>query len=122
MFVVDNIEQVDTFNEKMESNGYSAKGENGVHNRRYFVKLHPDKSGNHTHHVHIYQKGHQDITDQLMFRDYLRTDRESFIVYEKIKRKASEKYRNSPLEYTDAKTDCVMTIMDKAKAYFSNIN
>lgn len=119
MIVVGNIETVDVFNEKMEANGYTVRGENGTPGRRYFQKLHPDKSGNHTHHVHIYQKGNQTMCDELMFRDYVRTDREAFMEYTNVKIEASRKYRNSPLDYTDAKTCCVNRIMDKAKAYFA---
>lgn len=120
MIVVEDIELIDTFNQKMEANGYIVRGENGIPGRRYFVKLHPDKSGNHTHHVHIFQKGDQNITDQLMFRDYLRIAKEAFTEYEKVKKEASVKHRHSPLDYTDAKTRCVVMIMAKARAYFLN--
>jgi len=44
------------------------RGENGIEGRRYFVKFTPDNSGNHTHHIHIYQKGNTHISDELMFR------------------------------------------------------
>ena len=121
MIVVDNIESVDAFNEIMMLNGYNAKGENGIPGRRYFQKLNPDKSGNHTHHVHIYQNGNQHISDELMFRDYLRIDQEAFRTYLEVKKAASAKYRTSPLEYQDAKAPCILSILGKAKAYFASI-
>jgi GrpB-like predicted nucleotidyltransferase (UPF0157 family) len=120
MIIVDDINKIDAYNDVMESHGYSVKGENGIIGRRYFVKLSPDNSGNHTYHIHVYERGNQHITDELMFRDYLRIDNEALKEYEKIKVEASLKFRFNPKEYTDAKHDCVMRIMDKAKSYFVN--
>ena len=114
MIVVDDIDQIDRYDELMERKGYSARGENGIVGRRYYVKLDPDNSGNHTHHIHIYQKGNSHISEELMFRDYLRQDRQSFKEYEQIKLEASLKYRHSPKDYVEAKSDCIMRIMDKS--------
>ncbi len=119
MIVVANIETVDAFTEKMRMNGYHAKGENGIPGRRYFQKLNPDKSGNHTHHVHVYQKGNPHISDELMFRDYLRIDIEAFREYFEVKKTASNQYRTSPVEYQDAKAPCIIRILARAKACFA---
>lgn len=118
MIVVDDINEIDKYNCSMERYKYSVRGENGIIGRRYFVKLNQDNSGNHTHHVHIYQKGNAHITDELVFRDYLRIDNKAFAEYEKVKKEAALKYRYSPQEYVDAKHECVMRITDKAKMYF----
>jgi GrpB-like predicted nucleotidyltransferase (UPF0157 family) len=120
MIVVNDINQIDEYNHVMEGHGYSVRGECGIEGRRYFVKLCPDNSGNHTHHIHIYQKGNPHISDELMFRDYLRIDNEAFKEYERIKIEASLKFRYSPREYVDAKYDCIMSIMDKADSYYKN--
>jgi Uncharacterized conserved protein len=120
MIVVNDINQIDKYNNVMEYHGYSVRGENGIEARRYFVKLSPDNSGNHTHHIHIYQKGNSHITDELMFRDYLRIDKEAFKEYERTKIEASLKFRYSPREYVDAKYDCIKSIMDKAILYYKN--
>lgn len=115
MIVVNDINQIDEYNHIMESNGYSVRGENGIEGRRYFVKFTPDNSSNHTHHIHIYQKGNPHISDELMFRDYLRIDNEALKEYERVKIAAALKFRSSPEEYVDAKYDCIMSIVDKAK-------
>lgn len=120
MIVVNDINYIDEYNHIMESNGYSVRGENGIEGRRYFVKFAQDNSGNHTHHIHIYQKGNPHISDELMFRDYLRINNEALKEYERVKIAASLKFRYSPKEYVDAKYDCVMSIMDKAKSYYKN--
>lgn len=120
MVVVNDINHIDEYNHIMESNGYSVRGENGIEGRRYFVKFTQDNSGNHTHHIHIYQKGNPHISDELMFRDYLRINNEALKEYERVKIAASLKFRYSPKEYVNAKYDCVMSIMDKAKSYYKN--
>lgn len=120
MIVVNDINQIDEYNHVMESYGYIARGEKGIEGRRYFVKLSPDNSGNHTHHIHIYQKENLHISDELMFRDYLRIDNKAFKEYERVKIEASLKFRYNPREYVDAKYDCIMSIMDKAKSYYKN--
>lgn len=120
MIIVDDINQVDNYNDIMVRNKYRVRGENGIVGRRYFVKLNPDNSGNHTYHIHVYQKGNKHIAEELMFRDYLLIDNEAFQEYEKVKIDASFKFRNSPGEYVDAKYDCIMRIMEKAKSYYKN--
>lgn len=120
MIVVNDIKQIDEYNHDMEYHGYSVRGENGIEGRRYFVKLSSDNSGNHTHHIHIYQKGNSHISDELRFRDYLRIDKEALEEYERIKIEASLKFRYSPREYVDAKYDCIKSIMDKANLYYKN--
>jgi GrpB-like predicted nucleotidyltransferase (UPF0157 family) len=71
LIVINDINHIDEYNHIMEGSGYSVRGENGIEGRRYFIKFTPDNSGNHTHHIHIYQKGNPHISDELMFRDYL---------------------------------------------------
>jgi len=118
MVVVNKIETVDAYNEDMIAHGYSVRGENGIPRRRYFVRLKEDGE-NHAAHIHIYEKGNPHIIDELMFRDFLSVDNESFREYEKVKYEAAKKFRFSPGEYVEAKDNCVMDIMEKARKYYS---
>lgn len=122
MIVVDDIVQIDAYSSIMEHYGYVARGENGIVGRRYFVKSNTENCDIHTHHLHIYQKGNSHISDELMFRDYLRINNEALKEYERVKKEASIKFHFSPSDYVDAKSDCVIRIMDKAKAYFTKRN
>lgn len=122
LVVIDDIQDVDKFNGKMELNGYTPKGENGISGRRYFFKHLSGDSSKHTHHVHIYQKGQPNIDDELMFRDYLRINKEAVSKYERVKKRAAVEYHDSPDDYTEAKTQCVLKIMQEAKAFYSNQN
>ena len=119
MILVNDIQKVDDLNPKMKKAGYTPKGENGMPGRRYFQHFHEDEE-NHTQHVHVYEKNNSAFKEQLMFRDYLKVDRDAFEQYEEIKIQASKKFRYSPKEYTEAKTDCVNEIMKKARIYYSN--
>ena len=117
MVIVQDITQVDGLNNRMRELGYVARGENGMTGRRYFQMFALD-GVNHTQHIHCYEKENPHVIDELMFRDYLRVDRISFAQYQNIKKEAAEKYRFSPQEYTDYKSECVERIMEKAKAYY----
>lgn len=118
MVIVSDIAKVDDLNPRMERAGYRPKGENGMPGRRYFQKFHSD-GVNHTQHIHCYEKDNPAAVDELMFRDYLRVDPASFEAYRQVKREASAKFRHSPIEYTDFKTECVKAIMKKAKEYYA---
>jgi len=117
MIIVTNINLADDYKAEMIRRGYTPKGENGIEQRRYFVRYKPDGE-NHASHIHVYEKGNPHISDELMFRDFLSLDEESFREYERVKLEAAEKFRFSPGEYTDAKSACVAAIMEKARKYY----
>jgi len=118
MVIVKDVTKVDELVERMKEAGYIPKGEHGISGRRFFKML-ADDGVNHTQHIHCYEKDNQHVVDELMFRDYLKIDKESFVCYKTIKMEASQKFRFSPLEYTEYKTNCVNDIMKKAKLHFA---
>lgn len=118
MVIVTDIQKVDNLNSEMQRAGYVSKGENGISGRRYFQKFHID-AVNHTQHIHCYEKNNQAAINELMFRDYLNINKEAFTAYLNVKMEASKKYRYSPQEYTEFKTNCVNEIMKQAKQYFA---
>lgn len=72
---------------------------------------------NHTQHIHCYKKDNQHVTDELMFRDFLRVDKEAFQIYKNVKKEAAHKFRFSPHEYSDYKSECIYEIMKRAKSF-----
>jgi GrpB-like predicted nucleotidyltransferase (UPF0157 family) len=118
MIIVDDINEIDKYNEVMEDNGYVIRGENGVPGRRYFIRIKSGKSENHTHHIHIYQKNNIYTSEYIIFRDYLKIDKEALKMYESVKKDLAIKYRYSPAEYTNGKTECVNRIIEKARLFF----
>ena len=118
MVIVKNINEVDAYQKTMAEAGYTSRGENGIPGRRYFVRL-EDDGENHKTHIHMYELGSPHTVEELMFRDFLRIDREAFLQYEAIKKEAARRHRFSPGAYVDAKTGCVMELMARARAYYN---
>jgi GrpB-like predicted nucleotidyltransferase (UPF0157 family) len=117
MIIVNDIQEVDNLSYKMIDVGYKARGENGIPGRRYFQYFHEDDV-NHTQHIHIYEKNNAAVIDQLMFRDYLRIDKDAFEQYQQAKIDLAELFRHSPSEYTNAKNNCINEILNKAKSHY----
>jgi GrpB-like predicted nucleotidyltransferase (UPF0157 family) len=118
MIIVDDINEVDKYNKVMGDEGYVIRGENGMPGRRYFVKMKNENSGNHTHHIHIYQNNNICTSNYIIFRDYLKINNAVLKMYESVKKDLALKYRDNPLEYTNGKTDCVNKILEEARLYF----
>lgn len=118
MAIVKDISKVDEYNAKMMEAGYVPRGENGITGRRYFQKFAPDGI-NHMEHIHCYEPNNPHVSDELMFRDYLKINQAAFEKYKRVKLEASEKYRFSPAEYTEYKSQCVNEILAEARIYYS---
>ena len=114
--LVTDIAAVDGLTDRMEMAGYLPRGERGMAGRRYFVKLAGD-GVNHTQHIHCYEKENPMVFDMLLFRGYVRMDRESFERYKAVKIEASQKFRHPPAEYTEYKTGTVRDILAKARQH-----
>lgn len=110
MPVVRDINKVDGFNEEMERSGYEAKGENGLPGRRYF-----QKGGDlRTHHVHIYEKGNNEIIRHLAFRDYLRENPHEAKEYGTLKKKLAKEHPYDIQKYIEGKEQLVIKIEKRA--------
>ena len=114
IIVVNDINDIDALNDAMAAAGYLPRGENGIPGRRYFVTLAADGE-NHLRHIHCYEANNPHVTDELLFRDMLRSDQNAFQEYASVKQRAAELFRFSPGEYEAYKTDCVVSILAQAK-------
>ncbi len=82
-----------------------------------FVKGYTEKGfEGQAYHVHIRYYGDW---DELYFRDYLIKHPKIAIEYGNLKKELAKKYRNNREAYTDAKTDFVKRISDKARKEIS---
>ncbi|WP_042162957.1 GrpB family protein [Paenibacillus gorillae] len=79
--VVKDIKRIDEYEAIMREEGYVPKGENGISGRRYFAK----GGDSRTHHIHIYEQGHDQIARHLAFRNYLRCHTEAAHTYGQLK-------------------------------------
>ena len=66
------------------------------------------------HHLHVAPGGHP-VMDGLLFRDYLRKHPETARLYEELKYALAEQYRNDREGYTDAKSEFVREITERAR-------
>ena len=108
---VASIAMVDDCQAKMATLGYQSRGEHGMPGRRYFLRTMDEQ---HTHHVHVYERGHAFIQSVLRFRDYLIAHPEDAQRYSQLKERLSEQFRFDPSGYTDGKNEFVQEINRKA--------
>ncbi|WP_223702223.1 GrpB family protein [Sutcliffiella deserti] len=116
LVVVKEIEKIDQYNEALRKAGYKPKGENGIAGRRYFSKG-KDKR---THHVHIFQVGHENIKDHLDFKAYLMANSEDAKAYGDVKLKLAKQFPESHHNYQVGKQKFVNELMKKARGFGRN--
>jgi len=107
LIVVEDLERVPQRIEAMQVLGYEHRGEAGIPGRQFFRK---DTGGIRSHHVHIFPEGHPSIAAHINFRDYLRAHPEHAQAYAQLKLELAARFRTSPTEYTEAKTDFIEQI------------
>ncbi|MBN3059408.1 GrpB family protein [Pectobacterium versatile] len=100
--VVD-LNKLEELNAEMENAGYTARGENGIQNRRYFTKGGVQR----THHVHAFAVGDIQIVKHLAFRDYLIKNTKAAEQYAEIKCAAARKSENDTHRYSALKADFI---------------
>jgi GrpB-like predicted nucleotidyltransferase (UPF0157 family) len=100
------------FLEALGSLGYSYKGENGIEGRHYF------QLGPHDVHIHMYEIGHGDIGELLLFRNYLRDSEEARHRYETLKQRLAQ-HSETRVAYTDGKAPLIQTLLQEAQMWYS---
>ncbi len=68
-----------------------------------------------THHVHFVEYGTEHWNNPILFRNYMRLHPKDQQAYIALKKKNSEQFRNDRNGYTQAKTDFVTGIVQKAR-------
>ena len=120
LIVLDNTGDISSFDRAMEDAGYRVRGEcldatiPGTPGRFYFTK---ETNGVRSHHVHVYAKGHREISDKLAFRDYLRAHREKAAAYGELKRRIAIQHRLDNIGYMRAKDGFVKATLLEARRW-----
>jgi GrpB-like predicted nucleotidyltransferase (UPF0157 family) len=68
-------------------------------------------------HVHLYAADHPAVDAYLDLRDWLRRDADDRALYEQTKRRLATRSWTDMNEYADAKTDVVLAILGRARAW-----
>lgn len=116
LVIVKHINIIDSYNEQMESIGYSAKGENGIPNRRYFTKGGDQR----THHVHLHQIGDDRIHAHLCFKRYMATHPEDASDYGELKLRLALQFPNDVHLYQSGKEAFLSEMVRKAMTWAKN--
>ena len=106
----ENKEKEEKLVEKFVSLNYEFIEDAGVEDRLFFVKR---INGNSYYHIHAYYKGSLNYENQVMFRDYLRNNKEAFEEYAQLKRDLYENYKENRVEYTMGKTSFIQRILSE---------
>lgn len=113
MCIVQDINKIDSFNDRMHTLGYDVAGEWGIEGRRLFRK----GGENRTHHIHFYQVDNPQIKRHLILRDYLRTHPAEVDRYSNFKEELVQRF-DSTSEYSPAKKEFVKEMEKQALLWF----
>jgi GrpB-like predicted nucleotidyltransferase (UPF0157 family) len=92
----------------------------GIPERRYLQKL--NEKGEHLFHIHVVVINDKLWNEYIRFRDYLIANPEEAQVYASLKLELKEKFSHDRKAYTEAKSDYIATILNKAQIWDENIN
>lgn len=99
---------------RMESAGYTYRGEYGLPGRHFFTRGNPV-----THHLHLVAKDSEHGSQWILFRDYLRAHPDEAKKYNDLKKKLAREYSHNRKAYTTAKTPFINAILKKAASSVS---
>jgi GrpB-like predicted nucleotidyltransferase (UPF0157 family) len=72
-------------------------------------------------HMHLYEPDHDAVSAYLDLRDWLRVDADDRALYERTKRLLATRTWTDMNEYADAKTDVILAILGRARAWRASL-
>ena len=97
--------------------GYEYLGEAGVSGRIYFRKRFPK-----AYNVHITQFGNLIWNNNILLRDFLRSNKDEAMRYSELKKMIISEGVNNLLEYSERKADFINEILKKANEWYNKNN
>jgi GrpB-like predicted nucleotidyltransferase (UPF0157 family) len=67
--------------------------------------------------IHVCRAGGEWEREHLLFRDYLRADREARDAYARLKQNLADRYRDDRLAYNEGKTGFILDMLSEAEAW-----
>ena len=80
---------------------------------RHFFAKGPEE--NRTHHISIVKAGSDSWNDAILFRDYLRNNKQTREEYASLKQKLAKQFSEDRASYTKAKEEFIQKIIEQAK-------
>lgn len=109
------LARVDSRAASLEADGYQAKGEYGIDNRRYFSR--PAAATRPKVHLHVFALGHPRVACHLLFRDYLREHGGVAHEYGELKQRLAHRYSGDRDAYQEAKAAFIEEVHRRAAAW-----
>jgi GrpB-like predicted nucleotidyltransferase (UPF0157 family) len=109
---VEDIDDEDVYVPPLENLGVQLRSRDALH--RY---LRPFAGDARDVHVHVCNVASQWEREHLLFRDYLRLHSDDCARYAEAKREAVRHWADDGWAYTDAKTDVILDILEKAESW-----
>jgi len=107
---VEDIAKVSQLNEALVTIGYDALGEYGMPLRRLFKKTDPN-----SYNLHVWDKGHDEITKDLLFRNALIQNLQARLAYANLKKKLKDQHQFEPQQYIFGKDRLIKEILRNAQ-------
>jgi GrpB-like predicted nucleotidyltransferase (UPF0157 family) len=107
---VPELEPVDLYRTPIEVLGFIYRADNTDLTKRYFR----EGAGKRRTHIHVRRAGSWSEQFALLFRDYLRANKEEANKYAEVKYRLAEKYGEDREGYTEAKGEIIWEIMQRA--------
>lgn len=105
------LSAVEKYLPRLAEIGYEYRGEAGIAGRRYFRKGTAALS---THHLSIAERGSEVWRRHILFRDYLRANRNAARAYDELKKNLAIEFKERREAYTNGKTGFVEEILSQA--------
>jgi len=104
------LNEIEKYNEALESLGYEAKGEYGIKGRRFFQKGQQKR----THHLHLFESGNPEIERHRLFVAFMNAHPDRAAEYEKLKIALANQYREAPEQYAQGKSVFIRAMDEEA--------
>ena len=110
---VSSLDHAERIEGDLEKLGYEYRGEEGVSERRLYVK---GDRANRTHHLHLVEVDSREWNNHLLVKNYFLKHPEEAQEYGKLKESLAKKFPEDRKSYTSGKDNFVKGIIEKAKS------
>jgi GrpB-like predicted nucleotidyltransferase (UPF0157 family) len=116
MVEVTNLETIQSMTGEFNKAGYEVLGESGIPGRHFVTR---NSDGVRTHDIHIFQTGHTEIEQMILFRDRMRENPSEAEAYSIMKYELANQYRHDPIRYTQEKSEFIMNSIKAQKEHLT---
>lgn len=115
--IIESKEDLPEVIKRLSKLGYFHQGDLGIEGREAFSRVSNDVPWDDTkiirqqHNLYVCTKDSEELKRHIAFRDYLRSNPDTAVLYGKLKKKLARKYGNNRKGYTDSKTRFITNVL-----------